>query len=146
MKYEKSELDEAYAKLLGQQSTLGVIFGSLIGLAVGETIFVFLSKMEGILIAFIFIPAWVIGKFAGYTGRAFKLSYRIIPGVCAFALHALFCVLAEAYLLLLLAPLSAGVAIYFAKRPMTDLEKAAVWTRDLEMRRKNSGVSALEKV
>lgn len=146
MKYEKSELDEAYAKLLGQQSIFGVIFGTLIGLVVGATMFVFLSEMRGILIVFIFIPAWAIGMFARYTGRPFQLRYRIIPGVCAFALHALFCLLAEAYLLLLLAPLGAGVAIYFAKISLTDLEKAAVWTKDLDTRRKMSGDSALEKV
>lgn len=128
MRYEQSELEAAYEALVKNESQVGVVLGAIVGAVPAAMLYLVFGSMGGIPGFFMLIPAVVIGLFARFTGRPFRIGLRILVGVIAAAVHILGCtILLEIHpLWLLLTPANAGIAIGLSKVSLSRVEEFAV--------------------
>ena len=128
MRYEPAEMEAAYAELVKNEKTAGTVTGAIVGALPATMLYLLFGTMGGFLGFFMLIPAVVIGLFARFTGRPFRLGPRIPVGVIAFALHVVACTILLVIhpIWLLLAPANAGIAIGLSKVSLSRLQKFAV--------------------
>jgi len=128
-RFEKEEIIEAYNELVKSQSVKKAIVGALLGSLPALLLYVIFLFMGGILLWFIFIPSALVGFFAADFGKTFEFKYRLIPGFIAMVVHALgILVLFPIHVFFLVTlPLIFGVAVFFSKRKLDNLQETALW-------------------
>lgn len=132
MKYTEEELVDAYNDVYEKEKTITTILAGLIGVLPAAAAFVFFGLMGGILIWFIFIPAFFIGIFARFAGKPVRFIALLPLGVIAFLLHLLGCFfLGFSPPIYLLAPISAGIAMFTGKRKLTHIQRFAISRAEL---------------
>ena len=127
MKYTEEELIEAYNEVYEEEKPFTALLAGLIGAFPAAAMFVFFAFMGGILIWFIFIPAFFIGIFARFAAKPVRFSALAPLGVIAFVLHILGCLfLGFPPPIYILAPISAGIAMFTGKRKLTYIQELAI--------------------
>ncbi|MCL2918922.1 hypothetical protein [Shewanella litorisediminis] len=126
-------MENAYRALKQRQSPYKTLLGSLLGAVLALIAFVMIAAADTGMVFLYLLPPALIGLGARIIGQCFDWQLLLIPVASATCVY----LTVFGYLLpfhsadLIVVPLGVALAAFLARKPLSDLEKKALWQAKL---------------
>ena len=132
MRYTQEEMQLAYDDISRKTKPMGAIFGALVGVIPALALYLFFSVIGGHYLLLLIIPPAVIGFFARFVGRTYKLSHRIPVGLIGAIVHIIGCyIMGGSVIVYALTPVAFGISVIVAKTKLEEVHEWALYQAEI---------------
>ncbi|MEM5550066.1 hypothetical protein WNY63_04905 [Pseudoalteromonas neustonica] len=116
MRFSIEEMEAAFTEINEHANPKLALLGALSGSLPAIAVYFLFMEMGGLLLIMLFLSPLIIGYFARFVGRTYKVKHRISVGVIGALVYIIGCILLGlGPLYYLLVPVAFGVAMTTAK-------------------------------
>lgn len=132
MRYSKEEMVKALNEINSNQKPVLGFFAALVGAVPAIAMYLFFSQAGAILYLMLALPPAIVGLFARFVGRTYKIKYRIPVGVVGALVHVAGCMLLQfSPLVYFLTPVAFLIAMSVSKIKVGHIHSLAMIQYDL---------------
>ena len=127
MRYTQDEMRRAYLEIEQNAKPSHALIAGIIGAVPAIAFYAFISLDAYVAIVFLAIPAAIIGLFARFVGRTYRLKHRLPIGAIAALIHVFGCYMIGLHILsYVLTPVAFAIAVTLSSIKLEDIHHMAI--------------------